>query len=271
VESKHTMALLEAAFAVEPTETPRPIEPIAGPIATETPRPPHKWAINVTCPECGHTGDVVEEFPCCDCLSCKGVREKCSQTVAAPAEPEAGCCRAVRDRAAEIAQLHGLEMEAREQHWRQTHGDDDQAARLNVAASVSRYIETRIRTLPLPEQRAPDLPTRDGKPEPCGGCGEVGHITGTCPKFAALESEGRACCLDMRRAIECVLTDNAQDDLEDPIGHAERERRGYARIHVTALNRLRATINNAETCPGCLRPNCKTCVVVDAAPESEGT
>lgn len=44
------------------------------------------------------------------------------------------------------------------------------------------------------------------------------------------------------RALELVLTDNAQDDLEDPIGHREREHRGFARIHVEALNRVRAAL-----------------------------
>lgn len=40
-------------------------EPAAPPPAP-SPREPHRWSLNVTCPKCGHTAEAEDSFPCCE-------------------------------------------------------------------------------------------------------------------------------------------------------------------------------------------------------------
>lgn len=48
---------------------------------------PHGWAINITCPRCGHVGDAYESFPCCEHVA--EIRAKTLEECAAAAERRA--------------------------------------------------------------------------------------------------------------------------------------------------------------------------------------
>ncbi len=71
----------------------------------------------------------------------------------------------------------------------------------------------------------------------------------------AYQEIGEGCCapeahvwwlfqayLRCRSALLAVSTDNAQDALEDPMGHADRERAGFYRIGLGAMNAVRAAL-----------------------------
>lgn len=68
--------------------------------------------------------------------------------------------------------------------------------------------------------------------------------------IAALRNEAPA-LLDrveaLRAALLTVSTDNAQDALEDPVGHAAREADGYYRIGTGAMNEVRAALGKGES------------------------
>jgi len=49
----------------------------------------------------------------------------------------------------------------------------------------------------------------------------------------------------LRRALIDLLIDDGQDALEDPCGHAEREKSGFARIHISRLADASAALEDS--------------------------
>jgi hypothetical protein len=52
------------------------------------------------------------------------------------------------------------------------------------------------------------------------------------------------CAEEMENRLSAILTDNAQDALEDPIGNAKREREGFCRIAYGTIGKCRQALSS---------------------------